>query len=139
MKSFRMGDATVTVLKQLDLDVRDGEFVAIEGRSGTGKSTLLHILAGLDDCDAGTIDVNGVQIGKLAGAAAQRRKWIRSRFLFSIPMLSPILDAFLVLFTSGADRQLSKVRNEQFGFVFQFYYLLPELNVMEKRDAGSDD
>jgi lipoprotein-releasing system ATP-binding protein len=94
-KSFRMGDSTVTVLKNADIAVREGEFVAIEGRSGSGKSTLLHILGALDEVDAGTIDYQGRDIAAMGSA------------------------------------QRSHLRNEQFGFVFQFYHLLPELNVLE--------
>jgi lipoprotein-releasing system ATP-binding protein len=94
-KTFRMGDSTLTVLKGLDLTVREGEFIAIEGRSGSGKSTLLHILGALDDCDGGEIQFDGRDLAKM----------------------------------SSAER--SALRNEQFGFVFQFYHLLPELNVTE--------
>ena len=94
-KSFRMGDSTVPVLKHADISVREGEFVAIEGRSGSGKSTLLHILGALDEADGGTIDYRGRDIAAMT--ATQR----------------------------------SHLRNEQFGFVFQFYHLLPELNVLE--------
>ena len=45
----------LAVLQELDLDVADGEVVAIRGQSGTGKSTLLHCLGLLERCDAGTI------------------------------------------------------------------------------------
>ena len=95
VKSFRMGDQTLTVLKHVDLSLRPGEFVAIEGRSGSGKSTLLHVMGALDSADAGDIEYDGR----------------------SIPAMS------------GNER--SALRNTQFGFVFQFYHLLPELNVLE--------
>jgi lipoprotein-releasing system ATP-binding protein len=94
-KTFRMGDATIEVLKGVDLDVRTGEFLAIEGRSGSGKSTLLHLMGALDQPGAGSILFDGKD---------------------------------LALLRSGAR---SRLRNQQFGFVFQFYHLLPELNVME--------
>jgi lipoprotein-releasing system ATP-binding protein len=94
-KKFRMGDSELTVLKRVDLSLRQGEFVAIEGRSGSGKSTLLHLLGVLDACDAGSIEYDGRDLARLSGA------------------------------------QRSHVRNTDFGFVFQFYHLLPELNVLE--------
>lgn len=94
-KSFRMGDAKIEVLKSVDLTIRQGEFIAIEGRSGSGKSTLLHLLGALDEADGGSIEFEGRDIAALSSTAR------------------------------------SHLRNTQFGFVFQFYYLLPELNVVE--------
>src|SRR5438046_510069 len=94
-KSFRMGDSIIHVLKGVDLSVREGEFLAIEGRSGSGKSTLLHILGALDEANGGSVDFESRDLAKL----------------------------------SASER--SQIRNEQFGFVFQLYHLLPELNVTE--------
>src|SRR5688500_10870809 len=100
VKTYRMGDSTLQVLKGVDLSVKTGEFLAIEGRSGSGKSTLLHILGALDSVDAGGIQYSGQDIARLP--AAER----------------------------------SRLRNRQFGFVFQFYHLLPELNVIENTLLG---
>jgi lipoprotein-releasing system ATP-binding protein len=94
-KTFRMGDATIEVLKGVDLDVREGEFLAIEGRSGSGKSTLLHLMGALDQPDSGSVVFDGQELAILRTAAR------------------------------------SRIRNQQFGFVFQFYHLLPELSVLE--------
>src|SRR5690606_33511315 len=58
-RSFRMGESVVHVLRKCDLSVREGEFVAIEGRSGSGKSTLLHILGALDVADEGSVMFDG--------------------------------------------------------------------------------
>ena len=122
-KTFRMGDSVIEVLKQVDLTLQPGEFVAIEGRSGSGKSTLLHILAGLDAADAGSVDFDGFDIAPLAAEAG--RALARSR----VPGATWL--RLLMLWGSHADRRLADVRNTQFGFVFQFYHLLPELNVLE--------
>jgi lipoprotein-releasing system ATP-binding protein len=56
-KSYPVADRRLTVLKELDLSVEKGEMVAIMGASGVGKSTLLHLLGGLDRPDTGTIQV----------------------------------------------------------------------------------
>jgi lipoprotein-releasing system ATP-binding protein len=94
-RSFKMGDSVVQVLKGCDLTLREGEFVAIEGRSGSGKSTLLHIMGALDECDGGSVEFEG-------------QDFIQMSSTFR-----------------------SNLRNKKFGFIFQFYHLLPELNVLE--------
>ena len=66
-RSFRMGDARIEVLKHVDLSLKEGEFVAIEGRSGSGKSTLLHIMGALDSCDSGAVFFDGKNISTMPG------------------------------------------------------------------------
>jgi lipoprotein-releasing system ATP-binding protein len=126
-KTFKTGETDLVILKHVDLTVGHGEFVAIEGRSGSGKSTLLHILGGLDVADSGSVEFENTNVTALAAAAAweSRRIGILRLFL-KVPGLSSWLP---LLFRS--DRALAEVRNTEFGFVFQFYHLLPELNVLE--------
>ncbi len=64
-KSFQVGGGTVEVLKGVDLNVEKGEFVAIVGPSGVGKSTLLHLLGALDRPTAGEIFYEDVSLGQL--------------------------------------------------------------------------
>src|ERR671937_2242877 len=64
-KSYRVGAAILTVLRDLELHVAAGEMVAIVGASGVGKSTLLHLLGGLDRVDRGSIVVAGVELTSL--------------------------------------------------------------------------
>jgi lipoprotein-releasing system ATP-binding protein len=64
-KSFQLGAGTVEVLKGVDLCIEKGEFVAIVGPSGVGKSTLLHLLGTLDRPSAGEILYEGVSLGQL--------------------------------------------------------------------------
>jgi putative ABC transport system ATP-binding protein len=61
-RTFTAELAPVRALRGIDLDVADGEFVAIMGPSGCGKSTLLNIVAGLDTVDDGTVEVAGQRI-----------------------------------------------------------------------------
>ncbi len=56
-KAYRTGTSSIEVLRGLDLDVAAGEMVAIIGASGVGKSTLLHVLGGLDRADAGSVRI----------------------------------------------------------------------------------
>src|SRR5262245_51347083 len=58
-KSYAMGKRSLTVLRELNIDVARGEFVALRGASGAGKSTLLHLLGGLDTPDRGEIQFAG--------------------------------------------------------------------------------
>jgi ABC-type lipoprotein export system ATPase subunit len=67
-KSFRTGKTELPVLRGVDLDVANGEFVAVMGRSGSGKSTLLGILGGLDTDYRGTVEVAGQDLHTLPDA-----------------------------------------------------------------------
>jgi ABC-type lipoprotein export system ATPase subunit len=67
-KSFRTGKTELPVLRGVDLEVADGEFVAVVGRSGSGKSTLLGILGGLDTDYRGEVEVGGQDLRKLSDA-----------------------------------------------------------------------
>ena len=63
-KSYKMGQATLDVLKGVDFSVKKGEFVAITGASGSGKSTILHILGALDKPDTGSVSFQGTDLKK---------------------------------------------------------------------------
>jgi ABC-type lipoprotein export system ATPase subunit len=90
-KTFGRGRAARRVLDGADLEVHAGELVAVTGRSGTGKSTLLHLLAGLDRADAGTIELAGARVD---GASDRRLTALRGRsvgFVFQFFHLVPEL------------------------------------------------
>ena len=72
-KHYALGDANIEVLKGVDFGVDRGEIVAVVGASGGGKSTLLHILGGLDHPSAGNVVVDGVDIFGLSDSA--RASW----------------------------------------------------------------
>jgi lipoprotein-releasing system ATP-binding protein len=85
----------IEVLRGLDLDVCEGEFLSVIGHSGSGKSTMLHLLGTLDRPDDGRIYLEDRRIDNL-----------------------------------GAEER-DRLRNQTFGFIFQFYHLLPELTALE--------
>ncbi|MBA2514602.1 MAG: ABC transporter ATP-binding protein [Solirubrobacterales bacterium] len=91
VKTFGAGRAARRVLDGADLDVARGEVVAVLGRSGTGKSTLLHLLGGLDRAEAGVIEVAGVRVD---GASERELSLLRRRrvgFVFQFFHLLPEL------------------------------------------------
>jgi len=67
-KSYETGTARVSVLRDLEASVEKGQMIAIVGASGVGKSTLLHVLGGLDSVDAGSIHIAGRSLGDLSDA-----------------------------------------------------------------------
>jgi lipoprotein-releasing system ATP-binding protein len=67
-KTYQMGGTRVSVLRDLEISVERGEMVAIVGASGVGKSTLLHVMGGLDNIDAGVVRMDGTEISQLADA-----------------------------------------------------------------------
>ena len=71
-KSYPIGDSSLHVLKGIDLNVEDGEMVAIMGSSGSGKSTLLNILGILDNYDQGSYYLNGTLVKDMSEKKAAR-------------------------------------------------------------------
>jgi len=71
-KSYRIGRNRLHVLKNVALEIKDGEFVSIMGSSGSGKSTLLNVLGILDDYDSGSYHLDDTLIRKLSERKAAR-------------------------------------------------------------------
>jgi putative ABC transport system ATP-binding protein len=95
VKRYPLGSGSVEALAGASLAVAKGEFVAIMGSSGSGKSTMLHLLGGLDRPTSGEVIIDGVNISQLD------------------------------------DEQATLTRRAKTGFVFQFFNLIPTLNVTE--------
>lgn len=94
-KVYGKKSAAFTALKGVDLDIYEGETLAIVGKSGSGKSTLMHLLALLDTPTSGTIKIDGEESTELS------------------------------------KRQLNKLRNLRFGFVFQQFFMNPKDTVLD--------
>ena len=92
-KSYTRGANEILVLDGVDLDVREGEFVALMGPSGSGKTTLLNIIAGIDRPSGGTVTVDGADVTAMSDS--QQTAW-RTRnlgYVFQFYNLLPVLTA----------------------------------------------
>jgi putative ABC transport system ATP-binding protein len=99
-KNYQKGHATVVALQGVDLVIEDGEWLAIQGPTGHGKSTLLQMLGGLDRPTSGIVDFDGKDL-------AQMR-----------------------------ESQVTEIRAESIGFIFQTFNLIPTLSAQENVEAA---
>ena len=93
-KSYRRGNQTIPVLQDIDLDIAEGEFLALMGPSGSGKSTLLNLIAGIDKADSGMIKVVDVDINSLTETDLARWRAGNVGFVFQFYNLIPVLTAY---------------------------------------------
>jgi len=92
-KDYKRGVETVHVLQALDMDIRQGDFLALMGPSGSGKSTLLNLIGGLDRPSSGTIEVAGQRIDSMGDGALARWRANNVGFIFQMYNLLPVLSA----------------------------------------------
>ena len=102
VKFYGKGESRFQVLKNISLEIEDGDFAVITGASGSGKSTLLNVISGLERPESGHIIYDGADISTLS------------------------------------DSRLTEFRRENIGFIFQQYYLLPNMNVAQNVKMGAD-
>lgn len=93
VKSYAVGGASLTVLRDLDVAIEAGEMVAIVGASGVGKSTLLHVLGGLDRVDAGEVTIAGRTVTQLPDAEIVAFRNRHVGFVFQFHHLLPEFSA----------------------------------------------
>ena len=93
-KSFQKGDETITPLRDVSLDIDDGEFVSLMGPSGTGKSTLLNQIAGIDKPTSGTITVNETEITTISRSRLAKWRAANVGYIFQTHNLIPVLTAY---------------------------------------------
>ena len=94
-REFNLGDETIHALKEINLDIKKNEYVALMGPSGSGKSTLMNIIGCLDTPTAGQYFLGGKDVSK------------------------------------SNDNELAAIRNQQIGFIFQTFNLIPRLTTLE--------
>jgi putative ABC transport system ATP-binding protein len=99
-KDYQKGRGTVHALQGVDLEITSGEWLAIQGPTGHGKSTLLQMLGGLDRPTAGSVELDGEDLAQLR------------------------------------ESQVTRVRAESIGFIFQTFNLVPTLSALENVEAA---
>ncbi len=111
-KRFRKGDEVITPLENVTLDVEQGDFISLMGPSGTGKSTLLNMVSGIDRPDEGSITVDGVEITRTSRSQLADWRAANLGYIFQTHNLVPVLTAYenvelpvLLLPLSAADRR----------------------------------
>lgn len=111
-KRYHKGGETITPLDDVSLDVEEGEFVSLMGASGTGKSTLLNLIASIDHPDTGSISVAGTDITKLSRTKLANWRAANIGYIFQTHNLIPVLTAYenvelplLLLPMSRSERQ----------------------------------
>jgi putative ABC transport system ATP-binding protein len=99
-KTYQKGRGTVEALRGVDLEIRDGEWLAIQGPTGHGKTTLLQMLGGLDRPTSGSVVLAGQDLAEMR------------------------------------ESQVTQVRAESIGFIFQTFNLVPTLNAQENVEVA---
>ncbi len=94
-KYYSVGSEKLHALKDVNLEVKEGEFLAILGPSGSGKSTLMNVIGCMDKPDSGSYRLDDCQIERTS------------------------------------EKELTRIRNEKIGFIFQKYHLIQTYNVMQ--------
>jgi putative ABC transport system ATP-binding protein len=93
-KHYRLGNVLVPALHSVDLDVAAGEFLALAGPSGSGKTTLLNLIGCVDKPDAGSIEIDGVDVTSVAMHRLASLRRDRIGYIFQTFNLIPVLSAF---------------------------------------------
>ncbi len=93
-KKYRKGGETITPLDSVSLKIEQGEFISLMGASGTGKSTLLNLIAGIDKPDTGSIVIDGTDIARLSGTGLANWRAANMGYIFQTHNLVPVLTAY---------------------------------------------
>lgn len=139
-KRYHKGGQTITPLDGVSLDIQESEFISLMGASGTGKSTLLNLIAGIDRLDGGSIVIDGTDIGQLSRSRLAHWRAANIGYVFQTHNLIPVLTAYeniemplLLLPISRAERQ------KRIGVALQAVDLLDRAHHYPKQLSGGQE
>lgn len=143
-KRYRKGDETITPLDRVDLTIEQGEFVVLMGPSGTGKSTLLNLVAGIDRADTGSISVAGRELTGMSRSQLADWRAAHLGYIFQTHNLIPVLTTYenveiplLLLPLSRADRQKRiELALEAVGLMDRAHYYPRQLSGGQEQRVG---
>ena len=93
-KRYHKGDETITALEAVSFNIQLGEFISLMGASGTGKSTLLNLIAGIDKPDSGSITIGDTDITQLSRTKLAHWRAAHMGYIFQTHNLVPVLTAY---------------------------------------------
>ncbi len=143
-KSFRKGDETITPLDNISMDIEAGDFISLMGPSGTGKSTLLNLVSGIDRPDSGTITVDGVDVTKLSRTQLADWRAANLGYIFQTHNLIPVLTAYenvelptlLLKLSSAQRRQRVELALEAVGLIDRANHYPRQLSGGQEQRVG---
>ncbi len=113
-RTYSMGDISVHALREVSLEIRRGESIAVMGPSGSGKTTLLNLIGALDKPTGGRVAIDGVDITDMSEKDLTQVRRNKISFVFQFFNLLPVLSAYenveLPLLISGVDEETRKSR-----------------------------
>lgn len=141
IKTYQRGHEMVEALRGIQLEVEPGAFVIIMGPSGGGKSTLLHLLGGIDRPTSGTISVNGVDLDQASEDELTRFRRENIGFIFQfynlLPSINALENAALPLLAKGVKRKAAlnqaEILLEQVGLADRIHHKPGELSGGEQQ------
>lgn len=139
-KSYRRDSLEIPVLDNINLEVIEGEFLALMGPSGSGKTTLLNLIAGIDKPSSGDVYVDGTRISGLRESALARWRSHHIGFVFQFYNLIPVLTAFdnveLPLLLTNLSR---KERHKHVEFVLSTVGLKDRMKHYPRQLSGGEE
>lgn len=121
-KTYELSGEKISALDNINLEIKEGEFVSIIGKSGSGKSTMLNVLGMLDNCDSGEYILDGIKASDLKGNEVAKIRNQKMGFVYQnfnlLPKLSAVENVALPLMYSGkSNKDNIKVAKEYLELV----------------------
>lgn len=136
MKSI--GDTNTVILNNISVEIQSGEFVALTGRSGSGKSTFLYLLGSLDLPTSGSIEIDGMDLAKLSAKEISRFRNTKMGFVFQFHYLIAELSALENVLVAAKKAGEEEKRKEYAVWLLDKMGLKTKLNRLPRQLSGGE-